>query len=136
MCLRKCGAPVPCDMKCSMNGAKRLRTSSPAAASELSTIQIALVDLVALSTGRSESDVAVALGMPPSVASSTTLLEFGVTSAVCAGLRSRVFKQLEAEVTSFELLTTPFCDLLQLIAEARKQDVLLGAAIPPAAAPV
>lgn len=109
---------------------KRVKTEGPSAAErELGAIHSSLLDLVALSTGNDLAIVSAALGAPPAPPAATTLLDIGVTSAMGAGLRSRVFKQLEAEITTFELLTTPFCDLLRLIDAAQKADSM-GAVIP------
>jgi len=110
--------------------AKRVRTDRPSADKELAAIHVAMLELVALAVQKTVTDVGAGLGVPPATPATTTLLDFGVTSTAGAALRSRVFKQLEAEITTFELLTTPFADLCQLIAEAQKQDTM-GAIIPP-----
>ena len=79
-----------------------------------------LLTLVGAVTGKENADLTAALGPGPATA---TLLELGVTSNSAAALRSRVFKQLEAELTTYELITTPFEELLVLIASAQKQEV-------------
>jgi hypothetical protein len=89
-----------------------------------------MLELVAVAVRKDKADVGMALGMPPSPPATMTLLDYGVTSAAGAGLRSYVFKQLEAELTTFELLTTPFVDLCRLIAAAQKRETM-GATIPP-----
>lgn len=110
---------------------KRVRTGRPTVAErELASIHQSMLELVALAVRKDEADVGVALGVPPSPPATITLLDYGVTSAAGAGLRSRVFKQLEAELTTFELLTTPFLDLCRLIAAAQKRETV-GAIIPP-----
>jgi hypothetical protein len=117
-------APVSGDVK-------RVRTGGPTAAErELASIHQSMLELVAQALGKDEADVGKTLGVPPSPPAKTTLLDYGVTSAAGAGLRSRVFKQLEAELTTFELLTTPFIDLCRLIADAQKRETM-GAVIPP-----
>ncbi|KAL1510914.1 hypothetical protein AB1Y20_005743 [Prymnesium parvum] len=52
-----------------------------------------------------------------------TLLELGLSSAACSALKGWVFHNLEAELTTFELLKTPMDQLLELIARARTRTI-------------
>ena len=114
----------------SSGDAKRMRTGGPTAAElELASIHQSMLELISISTGKDVAEVGASLGVPPSPPAATTLLNIGVTSTMGAGLRSRVFKQLEAEVSTFELMTLSFFDLCKLIAAAQKQE-RMGANIP------
>merc|ERR1711892_315047 len=49
-----------------------------------------------------------------------TLTELGVTSIMAMALKGWVFHQLEAELTTFQLMRSPTSELLELIATHRK----------------
>ena len=84
-----------------------------------------VLELVGGVTGKESAELSTAIGPGPVT---PTLLELGVTSTTAASLRSRIFKELEAELSTHQLMTTPFDELLMLIAAAQKQEV--GVSIP------
>ena len=92
---------------------------------ELKEIRERLLERVASVMHGGETSTAAALEPSPS----STLLDLGVTSASAAALKGWVFKELEAEITTFELMKTPLNELFELIAQARTQEV--GCFIPP-----
>ena len=51
-----------------------------------------------------------------------TLTELGVTSIMAMALKGWVFHQLEAELTTFQLMRSPTSELLELIATHRKSE--------------
>ena len=76
---------------------------------------------------RPESELASAALANPTA----TVLEIGLTSAMGIALKGWVFKELEAELTTFELLKSPLDGVVVAIEAARRQDV--GAKLPSAA---
>jgi hypothetical protein len=90
---------------------------------EAAAVKGALLAMCADATERAPSAIAAALRQP-----NASLLDAGITSAVGVSLRSRVFKELEAELTLHELLTTPVASLISLILDAKRRDQ--GAVIP------
>ena len=61
--------------------------------------------------------------------SQATLTDLGVTSTMAMTLKGWVFHELEAELTTFQLMKSPTSELLEIIATQRKSE--LGVAIPP-----
>lgn len=57
-----------------------------------------------------------------------TVLTLGLTSAMGIALKGWVFHELEAELTTFELLKVPFDQVVLAIEAARRQD--MGAKLP------
>ena len=65
----------------------------------------------------------------PAALAEATLSDIGVTSTMAMGLKGWIFHQLEAELTTFQLMKSPTSELVELIASKRKSE--LGVAIPP-----
>ena len=119
------GAP-----KREMNGddvphaAQRPRISEPVSEETLADIRKQLVEqLVTMGTFKDAAECAAA------ITSSSTLLQLGVSSAQGSSLRGWVYRRLEAEISTVDLLKTAVPDLLRLIACAQQQSV--GVAMPP-----
>ena len=75
-----------------------------------------------------EADTAK-LKQEPAAVAAATLTELGVTSIMAMALKGWVFHQLQAELTTFQLMKSPTSELLELIATQRKGE--LGVVIPP-----
>ena len=69
------------------------------------------------------------LAQPDATVAAATLTELGVTSTMAMALKGWVFHELEAELTTFQLMRSPTSELLEIIATLRKSE--LGVAIPP-----
>ena len=67
-------------------------------------------------------------GREPAELNEATLTDLGVTSTMAMTLKGWVFHQLEAELTTFQLMKSPTSELLELIATLRKSE--LGVALP------
>ena len=93
----------------------------------LQALRARLLARIASLLDRPEEDLREALTKQPSM----SLMELGLTSAMGVALKGWVFKELEAELTSFELLKCPVNEVLLSIEAAQRQDV--GVKLPGAA---
>mmetsp|Transcript_26822 Transcript_26822/g.58926 ORF Transcript_26822/g.58926 Transcript_26822/m.58926 type:complete len:124 (-) Transcript_26822:1007-1378(-) len=88
-----------------------------------------VLQLVEEVTGRDMEALKINLNSPLHSQPSPTLLDLGVTSAQAALLRACIFKQLMADVNTFDLLKTPFSEMVLLVGAAQSKQV--GAVLPP-----
>ena len=91
-------------------GSKRPASSDESA---LSALRSQMIDQMAAFSGRSSEELAAAAESSPQA----TILELGLTSAQGITLKGWVFKQLEAELTTFQLLKQPLSDVIATIGE-------------------
>jgi hypothetical protein len=99
-------------------GQKRFLSDS----SEQAALRRQVVAKIALLLDRTEEEVGNA------ASSAATLLSLGLTSKMGIELKGWVFHELEAELTTFELLKQPLDDVVLAIEGSRRQD--LGVHIP------
>ena len=109
-----------------MNGnAKRSRVD----ADELADLRRQLFDHLTTMLEADPNADGAKLAQSDATVAAATLTELGVTSTMAMALKGWVFHELEAELTTFQLMRSPTSELLELIATHRKSE--LGVAIPP-----
>jgi len=92
---------------------------------EVTKLKADLLELIAGCWGKSVDECKSAWD---AASSEATILDLGLTSAQAISLKGRVMRELEAEVTTFELLKQPLRDALDAIDKSRRAGV--GAVIP------
>ena len=103
-----------------MGGTKRFHVDDD----ERRQLRSRVLGQMALITERTVAELADAAAASPT----STLLELGLTSAMGISLKGWVFKELEAELTTFQMLKQPLDDVVASIDNARRE--ALGASIP------
>ena len=78
---------------------------------------------------RTEDELTGAIAASPTA----TLIDLGLTSAMGISLKGWAFKDLQAELTTFEMLKQPFDDVVASIDRGQRQNI--GCVIPNVPAP-
>eukprot|EP00325_Prymnesiales_sp_UTEX-LB-985_P035294 CAMPEP_0174719880 /NCGR_PEP_ID=MMETSP1094-20130205/32203_1 /TAXON_ID=156173 /ORGANISM="Chrysochromulina brevifilum, Strain UTEX LB 985" /LENGTH=125 /DNA_ID=CAMNT_0015920271 /DNA_START=39 /DNA_END=416 /DNA_ORIENTATION=- len=91
---------------------------------DLANLRSMLLGKLATLMDRSADDVTAAVKATPTA----SLLDLGLTSAMGVSLKGWVFKDLSAELTTYELLKQPFDNVVLSIDGAQRQTV--GICIP------
>ena len=106
-------------------------TKRPASAeaSELEQLRRRVLAQMAALSSREEAEVVAAVDASPNA----TILELGLTSAQGLTLRGWALRELEAELTAFQLLKQPFPEVLAQISAAQREN--LGVSLPEVSPP-
>lgn len=75
---------------------------------------------------RGEEELSAAIRESPEA----SVMDLGLTSAMGIALKGWVFHELEAELTTFQLLKQPLDDVIMAIEGARRQEVGLQLPVP------
>ena len=110
LCCEAASTTTPITRSMTTVGSKRPASSDESA---LSALRSQMIDQMAAFSGRSSEELAAAAESSPQA----TILELGLTSAQGITLKGWVFKQLEAELTTFQLLKQPLSDVIATIGE-------------------
>lgn len=108
-------------MSAAARGTKRAALSSDSA---ISALRAKVVEQLASVLDKSADEITAAIAAKPDAG----VLELGLTSAQGISFKGWVFKQLEAELTTFQLLKQPFNVMIEAIDAAQREGV--GATIP------
>ena len=109
---------------------RRPKRPAQSSADELAHLTTQLYALIADVSQKTVSDIHAAADAADAEA---TILDLGVTSAQGISLKGRVLRELEAELTTFELLKQPLKVVVEAIDVSRRDGV--GAIIPSLGAP-
>ena len=110
-----------------MSGSKKRPALSSEA--ELAALRKQLIDQMAVVAEKEADEISAAIAAQPEAG----VLDLGLTSAQGISLKGWVFHQLEAELTTFQMLKQPFSLVVEQINLAQREET--GLKIPEFAAP-